>query len=100
MTKHLYNEPEGSDGYSGEVCRADTIIGSYRIIVCRDGIQWIIQRRILAAKSPQRSYWCGVRYFRTRKALESIWFALTEEQVPAHIQSLPAHVAQRGQANQ
>jgi hypothetical protein len=95
MTERIYMGPEGSEGYSGEVCRADTIIGSYRIIVCRDGIQWIIQRRTSVPEAPHSTYWRNTGYFRTRQSLVWVWIALTGEPVPDQIKRLPAHIAQR-----
>jgi hypothetical protein len=54
---------ETSDAYSGVVtCLCD----HHRVIVCRDRIQWIVQRRKNGgAERP----WRGVGYFRTRDAL-------------------------------
>jgi len=55
---------EESDGYSTVVAKLNT---SWRIIACRDGIQWILQR--LAGKRHGQPRWEGKRYCRTRKAL-------------------------------
>ncbi len=41
MTALRNDRRESSDLYIGEICRASAGAGSFRVIVCRDGIQWI-----------------------------------------------------------
>jgi hypothetical protein len=48
---------------------------NYRVIVCRDGIQWIIQHR--RGKSGAGARWRSCKYCVTRKALIRDWLALT-----------------------
>ena len=47
---------------------------SWRVIVSRCGIQWIIQR---AAKNVNGRYWAGKSYCATRKVLIRTWHAKT-----------------------
>ena len=56
---------EGDHNYQKIVLALDP---STRIIECRDGIQWIIQRRDSAPKGEPR--WRGIAYCRTRSRLE------------------------------
>lgn len=58
---------EASDSNAREITRH----GKHRVILCRDGIQWIIQRR--AGKSGIRAQWKALHYVTTRKALLRIW---------------------------
>lgn len=43
--------------------------GKYRVILCKDGIQWILQRR----KGRDDRPWGGFGYYTTRKALMRAW---------------------------
>jgi hypothetical protein len=52
MTGIRQHTREASDGYTGEICRALAPSGSFRVIACRDGIQWIIQRLTRARGGP------------------------------------------------
>lgn len=65
---------EASANYRGEIYRS----GDWRVIVCRDSIQWIIQRRT-RARSPHGAKWRGRHYCATRKALARLWAASTGE---------------------
>lgn len=85
---------ETSDGYSDEICRA----GGHRVIVCRDGIQWIIQRITRASGGPPRASWRAVAYLTTRQGLERLWAAHTGTLPPHEILSLPPHIEKRRQA--
>jgi hypothetical protein len=49
---------EANDGYRGEIY----LSGDWRIIVCKDAIQLILQRRTRTA-SPAGARWEGIRYF-------------------------------------
>ena len=53
---------ESSDHYSYVILR---FTNRWRIILCRQGLQWILQRR----ENLHGGAWRGFRYFRTRKAL-------------------------------
>ena len=53
---------ESSDNYSHVILRLNS---RCRIILCRQGLQWILQRR----ENLHGGAWRGFRYFRTRKAL-------------------------------
>ena len=94
MTPHLSRD-EGSDSYAGEVvCAAQT-----RVIICRDSLQWISQRRA-PGQGPgpcqgqgqgqgQRS-WRDQAYLTSRKPLEALWRSAVGA-VPNQISDLPAH---------
>lgn len=56
---------ETDDNYRGEVFRR----GDHRVVLCRDGIQWIIQRRRKGAGER----WKALGYCTTRKALIRLW---------------------------
>lgn len=63
MTEQLSTHRESDDGYMAVVaCLNDR----WRVILCKDGIQWILQR---AKKRWDGTAWEGCRYCRTRKAL-------------------------------
>lgn len=54
---------ETSDGYGGIVVQLSP---RWRVVLCRDGIQWIVQhRKSGGAERP----WRAQRYFATRQAL-------------------------------
>lgn len=55
---------ETSDTYSAVVARLDE---NWRVIICKDRLQWILQRRD-AERSGQKR-WRAVGYFLTREAL-------------------------------
>lgn len=55
---------ERNDDYRGVVMR---LSARWRIIVCRDGLQWIIQRSDGERRGQRR--WTGVHYCCTRQAL-------------------------------
>ncbi len=58
--------------------------GKYRVILCRDGIQWILQRK----KGRDDRPWEGFGYFTTRAALMRDWERL-HGQIPPEIARLP-----------
>ncbi len=62
---------ETADRYRGEIFRKSR----FRVILCRDGIQWIIQRAGRVPGGP----WRGLHYCTTRKALSRLWEASTGE---------------------
>jgi hypothetical protein len=55
---------ETADDYTGVVAR---LCARHRVIICKDNIQWIIQRK--DAERAGRPRWASVRYFRTRNEL-------------------------------
>lgn len=74
---------ETADRYRGEIFRK----GRFRVILCRDGIQWILQRK----KGGAGARWQALGYFTTRKALTRLWTASTGEAAP-EIARLPETV--------
>lgn len=52
------------------------VLGEWRVVVCKDGIQWIIQRRTRAG-SPDGARWRGLHYCVSRRALVRLWSGLT-----------------------
>jgi hypothetical protein len=58
--------PESAEGYP-----AINLNGRWRVITCRDGIQWILQRRhrLDRPETLSRDTWRGRSYCRTREAL-------------------------------
>ena len=55
---------ESDDNYDCVVARLDD---GWRVIVCRDDLQWILQRR--DGERVGRARWTGVGYCRTRESL-------------------------------
>lgn len=77
---------ETRDNYHGEIFRR----GNFRVIVCRDGIQWILQR--------QRSHfpaggaaWDALGYFVTREALMRLYRQKNGGAAPEML-ALPARI--------
>ncbi len=62
LTKPSHRESD--DNYARIVARLDD---DWRVITCRDRLQWILQRR--DGVRAGRARWAGVGYCRTRKAL-------------------------------
>ena len=56
---------EGDEAYAKTVLE---ISDRWRIVACRDGIQWIVQKRV-SAKGATREQWRGVKYHRSREGL-------------------------------
>ena len=80
---------ESSDTYHAEVFRT----GRYRVILCKDAIQWIIQRRDRLAGTR----WRGLSYCTCRDSLISVWHEDFGLKVPPEILALPETV--RGQSS-
>lgn len=59
---------ESADGYSGEIHRLDR----WRVVVCRDGIQYLLQRR-RPGKAGVGGQWDSVAYCVTQRALMRLW---------------------------
>jgi hypothetical protein len=56
---------ESADEYSGLVVQFNP---NWRIVECRDRLQWILQHRG-SPKKPRRDDWCGRSYCQTSEAL-------------------------------
>jgi hypothetical protein len=56
---------ETADAYSGFVVQLNP---DWRVVECRDGLQWVLQRRGSPEK-PRRDDWRGRSYCRTKEAL-------------------------------
>ena len=79
-----------ADGYSAVVARLNE---RWRVIVCRDAIQWILQS--FDGLRNGRAEWRGVGYFRARDALIRASGASAGEIEPsafAILHALPAHI--------
>ncbi|MFN3722863.1 MAG: hypothetical protein ACK4VZ_07465 [Paracoccaceae bacterium] len=99
MTLTTKSTRENSGHYAEEICRSETANGCFRVIVCRNGIQWIIQRKARAAGGPHRAQWRAMSYLKTRDTLARLWAASTGENAPIQIQCLPARIMRRDQSN-
>ncbi len=78
---------ESADAYVRVIARH----GRHRVILCRDGIQWIIQRR----KSGVTGRWKALSYCTTRAALIRLW-PTSEGPVPPEIAALPEKIRRPG----
>lgn len=78
----VFEHRETADGYLREIVR----YGDYRVILCREGIQWILQRRMAPSGGRATARWRALGYFATRKALLRLWHAKTG----AHCEELAA----------
>ena len=78
---------ERSDRYAREILRQ----GSWRVALCRDGLQWILQRRRSGPKEGATAAWDSVGFCRSRAALIRLWRAYTGEDGAALERLLPAH---------
>ncbi|NDR58658.1 hypothetical protein [Aliiruegeria sabulilitoris] len=61
---------EEADGYRGEVFRH----GNFRVAECRDGIQWLLQRRS-GTRTVGGARWRTLAYCVTREALTRLYQA-------------------------
>lgn len=85
----LLDHRETAGNYHGEVFRR----GGYRVIVCRDRIQWILQKRRLK-KSSGGAEWDALGYFVTREALARVYRTKTGGHAP-EIDALPERITRR-----
>lgn len=69
MSKPLSHK-ETHDNYHGVILRR----GRFRIVLCRNGVQWIIQK---GKQSGPHMRWRGQSYCRTKKALVRLWTQLS-----------------------
>ena len=82
----MTTQQETSDNYYGEIVRR----GSHRAIICKDGIQFIIQRRMRAR---MECAWEAVGYCTTKKALIRLTRDL-EPRLVSELEALPDHAHQ------
>lgn len=83
------SERERDDGYWKVVA---VLNADYRVIECRDGIQWIVQRRF-------PSQWQGQKYHRSREGLIAAAKAICGECSASSLeilQGLPEWINERG----
>ena len=78
---------ESADSYRGEVIRD----GSYRVAVCRDGIQWLFQRQD-PEKPLAGARWRTLGYCRWRTTLERLWREHAGHAAPASLAFLPERI--------
>lgn len=64
---------EEADNYHTVIVHTET----HRVILCRDCIQWILQRR--SGKRHGLPRWASISYVTTRKALTRVWIEQTGE---------------------
>jgi len=79
---------EGADDYRGTLYRQ----GSWRVAICREGIQYLIQRQ-RPGKSGVGGAWDHKRYCVTRFALIRDWHALTGNPSALPLDLLPARAS-------
>ena len=92
MTINL-SRRESDAGYAGVLAWLNA---RWRVIVCRDGIQWILQRHKRPG-SVSGAQWTGEKYHRTRERLIRSCHALAREisaSALAILQALPAHITE------
>ncbi len=90
---HTVGETEGPQGLSPRERDDDyrAIIHqheNWRVIVCKDSIQWIIQR---AKKVGTERRWHGVSYVTTKQSLIALWSAKARTSAPA-LTNLPPSI--------
>jgi hypothetical protein len=81
---------EEADDYPAVVAQ---LSDNWRIIVCRSGIQWILQRR--GGERHGRARWEGRSYCRTREALERVsrkYAGVIEPSAAATLAALPERI--------
>lgn len=79
---------ESSEHYCRVIARAQR----FRVVICKDTIQWIIQYRIGGAERGAGSRWRALSYHRSRSALIRLWQVKTKQPVPEEISNLPANI--------
>ena len=83
---------ERDDNYQGVIVQLDP---RWRIIECRDAIQWIIQKR--SAKPLNPGYWLGASYVTDRNKLIELSTTLgllSEPSLRAVLDALPSSVTE------
>jgi hypothetical protein len=76
----LLDHRETSNRYHGELVRQ----GNYRVILCKDSIQWILQRQ----KGGPGAAWRALGYCATHEALMRLWAGL-KCNIPPKLTQLP-----------
>ena len=79
---------ERSDSYAGEIWRA----GDWRVALCRDEVQWLLQTRRNPRQEGATAAWDSVGFCRTRAALLRLWRAHTGEDGAELLALLPEHI--------
>jgi len=82
------NHQETADHYRGLVAQ---LCARHRVVVCKDDIQWILQRR---KKGGAERPWRALHYHRSRDALIRVWATLCGRIDPAamaFLLALPSH---------
>lgn len=70
--------------------------GRYRVALCRDGIQWLFQKRV--TKEPcARARWRTLGYFTTRESLMRFQHKSTSQHWP-ELMALPERFRREGRA--
>jgi len=87
-SKKFQEHRESADRYQGEIYR----LGNWRIAVCKDQLQWLIQRRT-RAQSLAGPRWVSKKFCCTRKALIRDWANLTGDDGATVLALLPEHIA-------
>ena len=82
---------ETADDYRDEIFRH----GSFRVILCKDGIQWILQRSRAASGNKTGVRWEALSYCTTRHYLQRDWTRHSGAEA-VEIDALPEHT---GRAN-
>ena len=80
----VVNRNESSDGYSRVVA---ILNGKWRVIECRDRVQWILQSR--DSPKPEAGLWRGRSYCRTKEALLRVCAAHAGKIAAAALAALP-----------
>lgn len=76
---------ETNNHYFNEIVR----VGRFRVIVCRDAIQWIIQQKDTTENSKSGVKWAAKSYHLERSSLMRGWVRKTKLTVPNDILQLP-----------
>lgn len=87
MRAHESWHRESAHAYKWQICRS----GSYRLILCRDGIQFIIQRLTRGNGGPHGGQWRAVAYCKARSTALRLWRARVGETHPA-LAALPERI--------
>ncbi|WP_377190645.1 hypothetical protein [Ruegeria meonggei] len=85
---------ETQDNYAHEIARVDR----FRVISCKDNIQWIIQKQNSGARSKTRVMWKAISYHRNRNSLISVWRKKTKLDASSEVLALPEHYSLFNQA--
>lgn len=83
-TRNVPDLREASETYAHEVCRQDL----FRVILCRDHLQWIIQ----TASEARPTIWIGKSFCTTRAALIREWQHRVQGPIPEAVTKLPERI--------